>query len=245
MSYYNKYRPTKFNQVYGQDRIVSMLKRQAEARQYHHAYLFYGASGSGKTSTARILAMSINCYNRDGTDEPCGYCPSCQAIQTHSHWDVVEIDGARFRGIEDIKELTFRAYLAPFNSNRKIYIIDEFHALTSEAFNCLLRLLEEPPPHLIVILTTTNYAKIPETVTSRCQLYQFDRLTVDDIKHKLGYIARQEGYELDQSQAEFIAEMSTGNMRMAENALEQMSLPKTTHHSQNLGGLSTALIVYH
>jgi DNA polymerase-3 subunit gamma/tau len=226
MSFYNKYRPAQFSQVLGQDQVVKILKSQAMTGSYHHAYLFFGASGSGKTSTARILAMAINCLNLDGTGEPCGECHSCRAIRNHSHWDVIEVDGARFRGIDDIKELTFRAYLAPFNSNKKIYIIDEVHALTNDAFNCLLRLIEEPPPHLVVILCTTEFARIPETVSSRCQLFPFTKLTADDITRKLEFIARSEGITPDPRHIQFIVESSGGNMRSAENILEQVCQAK-------------------
>lgn len=226
MSFYNKYRPGQFAEVLGQEQVVAILKNQAQSGSYHHAYLFFGASGSGKTSTARILAMTMNCLRLDGTGEPCGECHSCQAIRTHSHWDVIEVDGARFRGIDDIKELTFRAYLAPFNSNKKIYIIDEVHALTPDAFNCLLRLIEEPPPHIVIILCTTDFTKIPETVSSRCQLYPFTKLTTDDIRRKLEFICRGEGITPAPKHIQFIVESSGGNMRSAENILEQVCQAK-------------------
>lgn len=221
MSLYNKYRPAQFSQILGQDQIINILKNQAKTGQYHHAYLFFGSSGSGKTTTARILAMTINCLNLDGTGEPCGECYSCQAIKNHSHWDVIEVDGARFRGIDDIKDLTFRAYLSPFNANKKIYIIDEVHALTNDAFNCLLRLIEEPPPHIVIMLITTDFVKIPETVSSRCELLPFKKLKPEDMVKKLTSICQTEGRELDHNYLEFVAQSCNGNMRSAENMLEE------------------------
>ena len=141
MSFYQRFRPYQFAQVLGQEQVTKILKAQARTSGFHHAYLFFGTSGTGKTTTARILAMSLNCYSLNGDGEPCRKCHSCEAIIKTSHWDVIEVDGARFRGIDDAKELCYKAYLAPF-SNRKVYIIDECQALTSDAFNVLLKLLE-------------------------------------------------------------------------------------------------------
>lgn len=221
MSFYNLYRPHQFADVLGQEQVVTILKNQAKGRAYHHAYLFFGASGTGKTTTARILAMCLNCTSLDGTGEPCGQCPSCQAIIKGSHWDVLEIDGARFRGIDDVKELAYKAYFSPLG-NKKVYIVDECHALTEPAWNGMLKLLEEPPPHLVIILCTTHFEKIPDTISSRCQLYPFTKLKPEQVKRKLELICQKQGITPDGSHLNFIVESSSGNMRSAENILEQL-----------------------
>jgi len=221
MSFYNAYRPTRWSEVLGQDQTIAILKRQAQTGEYHHSYLFFGSSGSGKTTTARILAMTMNCFNLDGTGEPCGECDNCRTIYQGQNWDVFEIDSARNRGIENIKDLAYKAHFSPI-SKKKVYIFDEVHALTPEAFNSLLKLLEEPPQHLVLILITTDFAKIPETVSSRCQLYPFTRLKPEDIKKKLELICEREGIAPDTKHIQFIVESSAGNLRSAENILEQI-----------------------
>jgi len=221
MSFYNEYRPHQFSDVLGQDQVTAILKNQVKAGQFHHAYLFFGSSGTGKTTTARILAICLNCPNLNGDGEPCQSCQSCQAVVAGSHWDVIEVDGARFRGIDDMKELTYRAYLSPMG-NRKVYIIDECHMLTEPAWNGMLKLLEEPPPHLVIILCTAQFQKIPDTITSRCQLYPFTKLKAEEMKQKLGLICHSIGIDPDPKHIQFIVESSKGNMRSAENTLEQV-----------------------
>jgi DNA polymerase-3 subunit gamma/tau len=220
-NFYNKFRPHQFADVLGQEQSLAVLKKQALTGQYHHAYLFFGASGTGKTTTARILAMCLNCQSMNGTGEPCGKCPSCQAVLKGQHWDILEIDGARFRGIDDIKDLAYRAYLSPVG-NRKVYIIDECHQLTEPAWNGMLKLLEEPPPHLVIILCTTHFEKIPDTAASRCELLPFTKLKPTDIKRKLELICQSVGVSPDPKHLEFIAESSNGNLRAAENTLEEI-----------------------
>lgn len=221
MSFYNEYRPHQFTDVLGQEQSVAILKKQVLNEQYHHAYLFFGASGTGKTTTARILAMCLNCLSLDGAGESCGKCQSCEAMIESRHWDVLEIDGARFRGIDDVKELAYRAYLTPMGK-RKVYIIDECHQLTEPAWNGMLKLLEEPPPHLVIILCTTQLQKIPDTITSRCQMYPFSKLKPEVIKKKLELICQKVGISPDPKHIQFIVESSNGNMRTAENILEQV-----------------------
>jgi DNA polymerase III subunit gamma/tau len=223
MNFYNEYRPHSFEEILGQEQVIKMLKGQAVSKAFHHSYLFYGHSGTGKTSTARILAMCLNCYSPDPEGEPCGTCASCEATIKGRHWDVLEVDGARFRGIDDIKDLAYKAYMSPMG-NRKVYIIDECHQLTDTAWNGMLKLLEEPPPHLVIILCTTEYQKIPETIVSRCQLYPFVKLKDDMIQDKLLKICRKEGVEPDPIHLRFIIEKAGGNMRMAENTLEQVCM---------------------
>lgn len=221
MNFYTKYRPKQFSEILGQDQSVAILKSQAKTQNFHHAYLLYGASGTGKTSTARILAMALNCASMDGMGEPCGKCQNCRLIREGGHWDVHEIDAARFRGIDDIKELCSHAYFYPMAS-RKVYIIDEAHQVTEAGFNAMLKLLEEPPEHLVMILCTTQADKIPLTVKSRCQLYPFHQLKPAEIKGKLESIAQDQGVELDPKHLQFIVESAGGNMRSAENILEQV-----------------------
>lgn len=222
MGFYNDYRPGKFADVLGQGQSLQILKAQAKTGNFHHSYLFYGASGSGKTSTARILAMALNCSGMNGTGEPCGECQSCKAIRQGSHWDVVEVDGARFSRVEDARELAYKAQFAPFGGGKKVYIVDECHRLSEAAWDSLLCLVEEPPPHLVLIFCTTEPAKIPTTIKSRCQLYPFHALKPDDVKSKLGAIAGREGIALDPRHLQFIVESAAGNMRSAENILEQV-----------------------
>ena len=223
MSLYNSYRPARFVDVLGQDSTVAILKRQAKLGKFGHSYLLHGPSGTGKTSTARILAASMNCLNGVANKgEPCGECQPCEAIQRGSFWDVIEVDGARFRGIEEAKSLVYKAFLSPLNGGKKVYIIDEAHALTPEAFNVLLKLLEEPPPNVCIILCTTEAEKIPSTVKSRCQQYSFGQLSPGDIKAKLQRICRKERVRPDPKHLEFISTTACGNMRAAENVLEQV-----------------------
>jgi DNA polymerase-3 subunit gamma/tau len=218
--WYNKYRPRRFSDVLGQEG-VSILKHQASTGKFAHSYLLYGASGSGKTTVARILAMALNC-DHNGTGEPCGECQNCKAIIQCRHWDVLEIDGAQCTGIDYIRDLKFKAYLCPLSS-RKVYIIDEAHRLSEQAWDGLLKLLEEPPPHLVVILCSTQAEKIPITVKSRCQLYPFQPLKADEIRAKLKQIAQAEGISsLSPQSLEFIVQTACGNMRSAINLLEQV-----------------------
>lgn len=222
MSLYNTYRPRAFSEVLGQDSTLAILKRQAKLGKFGHSYLLYGPSGTGKTTCARILAASMNCANgvrRKG--EPCGKCQSCGAIQNGSFWDVIEIDAARFRGIEEAKSLAYKAHLTPLNGGKKVYIIDEAHVLTTDAQNVLLKLLEEPPPNVCLILCTTKPDGLLDTVRSRCQLYPFVELSPEDIKVKLERICKYERMKLDPKHLEFISTTACGNMRAAENILEQ------------------------
>lgn len=223
MSFYQIYRPHSFAEVLGQEQVIAVLKGQAQTGRFHHAYLFFGASGTGKTTTARILASALNCPNLDGTGEPCGNCQSCRLIKEGRHWDVSEIDGARFRGIDDVRELVFKAHLCPMG-NRKVYIIDEAHSLTPDAFNVLLKLLEEPPPFCVMALCTTHFEKIPDTISSRCILLPFHPLKSKDIKAKLLHISQKENITLDDKRLEWIAETACGNLRKAENMLEEVAV---------------------
>ncbi len=218
---YNKYRPQNFGAVIGQGQVTAILRKQSQLGAWGHSYLFYGASGTGKTTTARILAATLNCTNLNGTGEPCGVCPSCRNTQDGNHWDVLEIDGARFSGVGDCRELAYKLALCPYG-NRKIVILDECHRLSPAAWDSLLKIIEEPPPHLIFILCSTEVDKIPVTIQSRCQLFEFRPLTVTDIRGKLEAIVREWGLSVEGDGLNTIATWAMGNMRQAENRLEQV-----------------------
>ena len=225
MAIYNDFRPHKFSEILGQDTITQILKSQVITGHLHHSYLFAGASGSGKTSTARLFAEALNCQN-SASGEPCGCCDNCRLIQTGQHWDTIELDAARFRGIDDIKDLCFKAAYSPIGQH-KVYIIDECHQLTEQAFNALLRLLEEPPPYLIIIMCTTELDKIPDTVISRCQIYPFKKLEDSVIKCKLSRICAGLNIKPSEQSLNNICQTSFGNMRRAENTLEQLACQLT------------------
>ena len=220
MSLYNTYRPHIFKELVGQNTTVAILKWQAKLGKFSHSYLLYGPSGTGKTSTARILAACLTCYSMNGTGEPCNQCPSCQAVREGRHWDCFEIDCSHFRGIDDITELKRKAYLWPLGKT-KVYILDEVHTLSSLAWNGLLKLLEEPPAYLTIILCTTQVSQIPDTVKSRTQVFPLELLKPVDIKVRLKQISKSEHMRLSNEHLNFIAETACGNLRSALNLLEQ------------------------
>jgi len=219
---YEKYRPYQFRQIVGQDKFIPTLQAQSKLGEFAHSYLLFGQSGSGKTSVARIMAMAMNCSNiLDGTGEPCGECQDCRAIRENKHWDVIEVDAGRFRGIDSIKDLCYKAHFAPI-SKKKVYILDEAQQLTGEAWGSLLKLLEEPPPHLCLILTTTNGlgdGKIPETVIPRCELYAFVKLQRAVLEAKLKLISQNEAVELPDNWYNWVSSFAGGNLRLAESEL--------------------------
>ena len=215
MSLYQKYRPKTFHDVVGHELVTTMLKKQVTKGITPHAYLFIGPSGVGKTTIARILAQAINCDHPRG-GEPCYRCQGCQ----NASWGILEFNSASYRGIDAMREMIIGAsYMAI--SKYKVYLMDEVHMLTMEAWNAILKLLEEPPPHLKIILCTTDAERIPETVQSRCQVFHLPHLSVPAVIRKLEHISKHERMELPQSSIRFIAEMALGNLRQAENMLEQ------------------------
>lgn len=218
---YNEYRPLKFQDVIGQS-SVEILKRQSIKNRFGHSYLFFGQSGSGKTTTARILAMALNCTNKAADGEPCGQCESCKAIIKGNHWDVIEIDGAKQNDIADIKDICNKAHFSPCLGGRKVYIIDECHRISIGAFNAMLKLLEEPPEHLAIILCTTNRKEVPDTIASRCQLYNFDPPAPAVIAKRLLTIAAAEDVTIPEANITQIANSVNGNIRQAETMLEQL-----------------------
>ena len=181
---YRKYRPSRFDDVVGQDTIVQTLKNAITNNKLTHAYLFSGPRGTGKTSTAKILAKTINCQNLKGL-EPCNECDSCIQINNKQSTDIIEIDAASNNGVDEIRELKSKVNLVPSNSKYKVYIIDEVHMLSTGAFNALLKTLEEPPSHILFILATTEAHKIPATILSRCQRFDFKKISVNKIIENL------------------------------------------------------------
>lgn len=223
MSYtalYRKFRPQTFEDVKGQDHIVTTLKNQINANRIGHAYLFCGTRGTGKTSVAKIFARAINCEHPvDGS--PCGECPTCKAIADGTSLNVIEIDAASNNGVDSIRQIRDEVAYTPAEGKYKVYIIDEVHMLTMAAFNALLKTLEEPPEYVVFILATTEYHKIPLTILSRCQKYDFHRITIDTITARLMDLMGQEGIEAEERGIRYVAKMGDGSMRDALSLLDQ------------------------
>ena len=219
---YRKWRPRRFGEVAGQEPIVRTLSRAIETGRVAHAYLFSGPRGTGKTSTAKVLAMGLNCA-QGPTPEPDGTCESCRAIVNNSSLDVVEMDAASNRGIDEIRDLRDRVNLAPVAGRMKVYIIDEVHMLTAEAFNALLKMLEEPPEHVVFVLATTEKHKVLPTIISRCQSFDFRRPGVETLREKLAVIAEAEGITVEPEALTVIAREGRGSFRDAEGLLDQLS----------------------
>lgn len=223
MSYlalYRKFRPQTFEEVKGQDAIVATMKNQIKADRIGHAYLFCGTRGTGKTSVAKILAKAVNCEHPvDGS--PCGECPTCKAIARGSILNVVEIDAASNNGVDNIRDLREQVEYAPTEGRYKVFIIDEVHMLSTGAFNALLKTLEEPPAYVIFILATTEVQKIPITILSRCQKYDFKRITSDVIQKRLKELTDKEGIESEDRALAYIAKAADGSMRDALSLLDQ------------------------
>lgn len=223
MSYtalYRKWRPRVFGDVKGQDHIVTTLQNQIRSERIGHAYLFCGTRGTGKTSVAKIFAKAVNCeHPEDGS--PCGECPSCQQIQAGTSLNVVEIDAASNNGVENIREIRDQVQYPPTEGKYRVYIIDEVHMLSTGAFNALLKTLEEPPSYVIFILATTEVHKIPITVLSRCQGYDFRRITVDTIADRLKELTDAEGMAVEDRALRYVAKAGDGSMRDALSLLDQ------------------------
>jgi DNA polymerase-3 subunit gamma/tau len=224
LAFARKYRPQAFAQVVGQDDVVGQLTRMIREGRLHHAYVFSGTRGVGKTTMARILAKSLNCLNSDRpTPEPCGECASCRDIQAGRSPDVIEIDGASNTGVDNIRELRESVKFAPSYSRFKIFIIDEVHRISQAAFDALLKTLEEPPPHVKFIFATTELSKVPVTILSRCQKFNFSLVSQDDIVCKLRAIAAEEGIAADDKVLRYVARAALGSIRDAESIFDQIS----------------------
>ena len=223
---YRKWRPQTFDQVVGQQHITETLKNQVKTGRLSHAYLFIGTRGTGKTTCARILAKAVNCEHPvDGN--PCGVCPACRGISDGSVLDVVELDAASNNGGDNVRALREEAVFTPASVRKRVYIIDEVHMLSASAFNALLKILEEPPEHLMFILATTELQKVPATILSRCQRHSFRRIDTPDIAEYLEYIAKQENFKLSHEAAELIARLADGGVRDALSLLDQCSASAT------------------
>ena len=220
MALYRKWRPDNFANLVGQDHVSRTLANAIKSGRIGHAYLFTGPRGTGKTSTAKILAKALNC-EQGPTVEPCNQCEACQRINSGNSMDVFEIDAASNRGIEAIRDLRENVKFAPVNGRYKVYIIDEVHMLTSEAFNALLKTLEEPPAHVVFIMATTEVYKVPATIQSRCQRYDFKRITVDDIFNRLKTVVEDMEIKADDDALRMIAVKADGGMRDALSILDQ------------------------
>ncbi len=220
MALYRQWRPQNFDSLIGQQAIKTALTNALSTGRIAHAYLFTGPRGTGKTSTARILAKALNC-EQGPTPTPCDHCDNCQRITAGTSMDVIEIDAASNRGIDEIKTLRDQLSFAPVNSRYKVYIIDEVHMLTTEAFNALLKSLEEPPEHVVFILATTDPHKVPATIHSRCQRFDFRRVTVEDIIEHLAMVAQASNITIDQEALRLIAIQAEGGMRDALSLLDQ------------------------
>lgn len=223
MSYtalYRKFRPTDFSDVKGQDHIVTTLKNQIKADRVGHAYLFCGTRGTGKTTVAKILGKAVNC-ERPVDGNPCNECPTCKSIQNQTSMNVIEIDAASNNGVDNIREIVDEVRYSPTEGKFKVYIIDEVHMLSAGAFNALLKTLEEPPSYVIFILATTEAHKIPITILSRCQRYDFRRITVDTIALRLSDLMREENVDAEEKAIRYVARMGDGSMRDALSLLDQ------------------------
>ena len=217
-----KYRPPKFADILAQPGVTVTLKNALARNRVHHAYLFCGPRGTGKTTTARVLAKALNCTDlQDG--DPCGTCDECVSFQTGRSMDIIEIDGASNRGVDDIRNLRERVAYAAAGGGYKVYIVDEVHMLTNEAFNALLKTLEEPPPKVAFIFATTEPAKVPATILSRCQRFDFRRIGPEPVKEALLNIVKSEGIEIETEVLELISRRATGSLRDAFSLLDQVT----------------------
>lgn len=222
MSFYRKYRPQKLAEIVGQEHVRRTFLNTLKKGGLTHAYIFSGTRGTGKTSTARIIARALNCVNPAQDGEPCNECDICADALTGRLIDLIEIDAASNRGIDEIRDLKEKIVFAPSRAKAKIYVIDEVHMLTKEAFNALLKTLEEPPEHAYFILATTEAHKVPETILSRCQRFDFHRIETGEIAKHLAKIAEQEEIKAETDALELIARQSAGGMRDAIGMLEQL-----------------------
>lgn len=217
---YRKWRPQTFDDVVGQEHVTKTLKSEIESGKISHAYLFIGSRGTGKTSCAKIFAKAVNCLAPKGGN-PCGECDICKEIQSESALDIVEIDAASNNGVENIRSMREEVMFSPTKCKYRVYIVDEVHMLSAGAFNAFLKILEEPPEHVIFILATTELHKIPATIISRCQRFNFKRISTEDIIKRIEFVCENEGIKIEPKAAELIAKCADGGMRDALSILDQ------------------------
>ena len=248
---YRKWRPKVFSDVIGQEHITETLKKQVAEGRTSHAYLFTGTRGTGKTTCAKILAKAVNCEHPVNGD-PCCQCPSCVGLENGSFLDVLELDAASNNGVDQVRALRDEAIYAPANVKKRVYIVDEVHMLSTAAFNALLKILEEPPAHLMFILATTELHKVPATILSRCQRYSFKRILPKDIAQRLSYVAGQEHIDLTADGAELLSRLADGALRDGLSLLDQCAAAGGTVDSRAVlevlglaGNLQTAQLMRH
>src|SRR5512133_3392776 len=210
---YRKWRPRKWDEVISQEHVVKTLRNAIQSGKIGHAYLFSGPRGTGKTTTARLLAKAVNCLAEDTANRPCDECANCTAVNDGRFMDLIEIDAASNTSVDDVRDLRDKINFSPSVGKYKVYIIDEVHMLSTAAFNALLKTLEEPPPHAIFVLATTEIHKIPATVLSRCQRHEFRRVPVDEIVANLKHIVAAENLIADDEALTLIARQAAGGMR--------------------------------
>ena len=239
---YRQWRPLSWSEVVGQEHVVRTLQNAVEGERLSHAYLFSGPRGTGKTSTARILAKAVNCLDESLRNRPCNKCKACVAVNEGRYLDLIEIDAASNTSVDDIRDLRERINFSPNEGRYKVYIVDEVHMLSTAAFNALLKTLEEPPPHAIFILATTEVHKIPATVLSRCQRHEFRRIPTDVISSYLDEKVRDGGYEIEPEALQLISRQATGSLRDATSLLDQLlSMGEAVTLEQAQEVLGTAL----
>lgn len=245
-AFYRKWRPRLWEQVVGQEHVIQTLQNAIHAERVSHAYLFAGPRGTGKTTTARLLAKAVNCLAEKPAERPCDKCQHCQALNDGRFLDLIEIDAASNTSVDDVRDLRDKINFAPSQGKYKVYIIDEVHMLSTAAFNALLKTLEEPPPHAIFILATTEVHKIPATVLSRCQRHEFRRIPVQTITSLLKKLGEQEGLQIDDNALTLIARQATGSLRDAISLLDQLAStggPINLELAQTVLGTATSQVV--
>ena len=243
---YRKYRPKVFSDIAGQEHVTVTLSNELKEGKISHAYLFNGSRGTGKTTCARILAKAVNCLNPQNGN-PCNECEMCKGIENGSILDVIEIDAASNRGVDNIRDLTDEANFTPANAKYRVYIIDEVHMLTIEAFNALLKTLEEPPEHVKFILATTEVHKLPPTILSRCRRFDFRRIPVEDIVKRLKFVCESEGLTIDDEAASLVASIADGALRDALSLLDQCASRSrniTSEVVENAAGMAGKSYLY-